>query len=394
MRNRSTSLRASSRCFAFLLFLSQLSALSSQLFAPPTGRAEATAKGGTITLETGEIAGAKFTLARPVHWNARLLLLAHGLRDADRPLDADFSPALLSYRTFLDEGWIVAATSYRRNGVIIADAIADLDALRDYLAQKFGAADRVLIEGESMGGLIATLMAEREPAEPRLYHGAIAIGATLSVQEAGSSGAITLQPRLPLLFLSNQSELSAPTAYVSAKIFRENAELRPALFRVARDGHVNLNQPERLAALRALNAWLDRGRVALPSPAAGADFFDTTVSPPPQLSQVITHPDARGFDARVLELSHHYGNVVLNAQPTDLSAIGVAQQQWLQLTVRGATYRVRLGHDSTSVKRGEWVIFPNADGFVWLARNFADAAGTARLTVGDVVSLRRYDDPK
>src|SRR5258707_4017357 len=79
-----------------------------------------------FTTETGEIEGAKFTLLRPHTWNNRVLLLAHGLRDADRPLVADLFPEHLAYRALLDEGWIIAKTSYRRNGVIVADAIKDL----------------------------------------------------------------------------------------------------------------------------------------------------------------------------------------------------------------------------------------------------------------------------
>ena len=39
----------------------------------------------------------------------------------------------------------------------------------------------------------------------------------------------------------------------------------------------------------------------------------------------------------------------------------------------------------------EWVTFANADGFYWLARNFADAAAAAKLKVGDTVTLRRFD---
>ena len=361
-----------------------------------------------VTLETGELNGAKFTLARPRTWNQRVLLLAHGLRDADRPLVADLNPDHLAYRTLLEEGWIVAKTSYRRNGLIVADAIADLDALREHIEKKFGAPDRVLLEGESMGGLIATLIAEREPepdatARPK-YAGAIAIGAALSVQEPGATVGVSLQPRIPLLFLANQSELNAPRAYVTAKeIPRANAELLHVLFCISRDGHVNVNQLERLAALRALNAWLDRGRTALPTPEGASakslakvdtPFFDATVPSEPLPSQVTMHPDGRGFDARVTEISGNYGNVFLNAQPTDFAALNLGKLQWFQLTAHAQAFRVRLGNDFSSVKRGEWVIFPNADGFFWLARNYADAAATAALKVGDPVRIQLYYEPK
>ena len=211
------------------------------VFAGSLGAAPA-----AVTLETGEIAGAKFTLARPAHWNARILLLAHGLRETGRPLVADLSPTDLAYQTLLEEGWIVAKTSYRRNGTIIADAIADLDALRDHIEKKFGTPDRVLLEGESMGGIIVTLMAERTPEEPRRYAGAVAIGAALEMTEEGAHLGLNLMPQMPLLFLSNQTELDGPIAYLTTKLRPADysPQLRPVLYRVSRNGHVNVNQRE------------------------------------------------------------------------------------------------------------------------------------------------------
>ena len=210
-------------------------------------------------IETGEINGAKFTLARPAQWNHRVLLLAHGLRSTDRPLVAALFPDQLATKTLLDEGWLVATTSYRRNGPIVADAIADLDALRAHIAEKLGAPQRVLLEGDSMGGLIVTLMAERPLQTPRLYHGAIAIGAVLDLREPDSALTISFRPQIPLLFLTNQSELDGPKNYVTHDA-TDLAAIRAQLFRVARDGHVNVNQHERLAAIRAVNAWLEIGR--------------------------------------------------------------------------------------------------------------------------------------
>jgi hypothetical protein len=65
---------------------------------------------------------------------------------------------------------------------------------------------------------------------------------------------------------------------------------------------------------------------------------------------------------------------------------------WFQLTAHGRAYRVRYGRDFDSVKRSEWVAYPNAEGFFLFARSYADAAATAALKVGDSVSIRRYDE--
>lgn len=349
-------------------------------------------------VDTGEIEGAKFMIARPLHWNKRLLLLAHGYRAEDRPLVADLFPEQLAYRTLLEEGWIVAKTSYRRNGIIVADAIMDLDFLRDHIAAQFGAPDRTIVEGESMGGLIGTLIAERESdldeAGRYRFHGVIAIGAALSVQERGRGVSLSLVPRMPLLFVSNQSELEGPQGYVENPRARSlRPEERPALFRIARDGHVNVNQAERLAALRVINEWLDTGdRSALPSPANGQRFYDATVKPEPEPSHVAMHADARGFETHVTEVSAVYGNVALDAQAADFAAAGIEPKTLFLLRVGEQTWKVLYGHDFGDAPKGEWVAFPNADGFTWLARNYGDAAATAGLKSGSTASVSKLDD--
>lgn len=337
-------------------------------------------------LETGEIAGAKFTLARPATWNRQVLLIAHGYRDEKSPLVADLFPDQLATKTLLAEGWIVAKTSYRRNGLVVADGLADLDALRAHIAKTYGAPTRVLLEGESMGGLIVTLAAERAP---DLYAGAIAIGAALVIKEPGSTLAPSGHPEIPLLFLTNQSELDGPAAYVATAATQTAPNLRPALFRVSRDGHVNVNQAERLVALRALTSWLDHGRDHLPAPGVGKPAFDATVPPQPVASQVTPDADTSGFTARITEVSAIYGNVFLNIQPADFTAAGIAPKTHFQITAHGRAHRVLYGRDFGDVPRGDWVAFPNADGFFWLSRNWENAAASAGLKLGDTVAIRR-----
>jgi hypothetical protein len=337
------------RLFALALVFSNFFALASALYAVPA----------TPTLVTGEIAGAKFTIARPAVWNRQVLLIAHGYRDEKSPLVADLFPDQLATKTLVAEGWIVAKTSYRRNGLVIADGLADLDALR-----------------------------ERAPDR---YAGAVAIGAALKLKEPGATLAPSVQPKIPLLFLTNQSELDGPAAYVASAAKPTAPNLRPVLFRVSRAGHVNVNQAERLVALRALTAWLDRGRAALPTPALAAAHFDATVLPQPVASQVTRDADARGFTARVTEVSAIYGNVFLNIQPADFAGAGIAPQTYFQITAHGRTFRVRYGSDFSDVPRGNWVAFPNADGFFWLSRNWENAAASAQLKLGDTVAIRQFD---
>jgi len=365
-------------------------ALGCVLLAPLRFAGAADAPAPAPTIETGEIAGAKFAFVRPARWNRSLLLLAPGLRPADRPLVADLDPHRPATRTLVAEGWIVATTSYRRNGLIIGDAADDLDALREHLEAVFGAPERVILEGDSMGGLIVTLLAEREPTEPKRYHAAVAIDAALQLSEPNSTLGLTLQPRIPLLFLSNVSEVDAARNYVQAKPAAADPALRPVLFQVARSGHDNVNDAERLAALRAVTAWLDQGRAAVPKPSPEALFFDATVVPAAGPSRVAVHPDGRGFDAHVTAIDPAQGNVTLDAQPADFAAARIGRMSWFQLTAHGRTFRVLYGRDFDSVKRAEWVVFPDADGFVLLGRNRADAAAAAEIAVGDGVGVTRF----
>ncbi|MEO6004702.1 MAG: alpha/beta hydrolase [Opitutus sp.] len=336
-------------------------------------------------VEEGQIQGAQFTVLRPARWNRHVLLIAHGYVPEGRPLQVDLSLETPAYRTLVNEGWLVGKTSYRRNGIIVTDAIADVNALLELIVKKYGKPDRVILEGESMGGLIVTLLAERAPQD---YQGAVAIGAALQIDEPGAKVRPSGQPKIPLIFMSNQTELDGPLAYSTQPSSTQNPALAPAVFRISRDGHVNVNQAERLVALRALNAWIDSGRGTLPVPTAGATTHDATVIPRPTASRVVVAPDRRGFKAHVTAIARAYGNVFVDAQTLDFETAGIAPQTWFDLVAHGQSFRAFYGSGFDSVKEGEWVVFPDADGFTCVCRNFADAAGSARLSLGDEVTVR------
>lgn len=376
-------------------FLALCSALVSVIQAanpPPRPRPKPSAP-AVARLEQGEIEGAKFTWIRPAKWNRCILLLAHGQRPETAPLVADLFPEHAAYKALVDEGWIVAKTSFRRNGIIVADALLDLENLRAEIVRRFGKPTRVLVEGESMGGFIALLIAERLPEETPLFHGVVAIDAALAMRDpASDTVGLTMQPQLPVVFLSSRTEFEGPRHYAETKLPGAIAAIRPVLLRVNRDGHVNVNQTERLSALRILNTWLDSGLETLPKPEGGKTYLDMTHLPEPMPSRVFLDADNRGFTAHVTEVSRVFGNILLDTQPADFAAIGLVRNAYVQLTVRDHHFRVFLGKDFSSVKRGEWVMFPNADGFYWLARNFFSAAEASQAEVGDLVQIRRYDE--
>jgi pimeloyl-ACP methyl ester carboxylesterase len=338
-----------------------------------------------VKVDVGHLAGANFAIANPPgQWNHRLLLLAHGYRPDSAPLIADLHPERASIKAVLAEGWMVATTSYRRNGMVVGDAIADLDALRAYIAASYGPPERVILEGESVGGLIVTLMAERDA---DLYDGAIGFDATLYVKEVNGTVGLSLLPRIPLIFLATEREVPEARSYLTSLVARPAPAVQPALFLIKREGHTNINQAEHLAAFRAINAWIDGGREALPAAKDQFHYYDATIAPDPGPSTAVALPDNRGFQTTVAEVDAVYGNILLEAQAQDFASGGISPMTFCTLTAGGTSYRTLYGRTYSDVKDGEWIAFPDADGRTVLSRGFANAVRTTGLKVGDAVTL-------
>jgi hypothetical protein len=235
-----------------------------------------------------------------------------------------------------------------------------------------------------MGGEIVTMMAERD-AGP--YQGALVFDATLYAKEPNSDTGLSLLPRIPLLFVATYHEFKQASGYLTALVARPPPVVQPALFTISREGHTNINQPERLAARRALIAWVERGRDALPSPGGNQRYYDATIPANPGRSVATMHPDNRGFDTWVAEVDAIYGNVLLQAQEADFEAAGIAPMTYFDFWANGKAYRTLYGRTYTDVRNGEWVAFPDADGRTVLSMSFANGSATAGLRVGDPVSL-------
>jgi pimeloyl-ACP methyl ester carboxylesterase len=321
----------------------------------------------------GEIQGAKFALAAAENWNGSVLIYCHGLRAESEPLAAELLPLRSAQRKMLEHGWLIAATSYRRNGLVVADGLRDVIALRDEIARRFGAPRRVLLHGESMGATIATLLMERESEK---FSGALAVGAALSLDENGIAVEFTARPGGPILFLSNRNEADRARHYVDKAA---GSTMPPVLWTADRDGHVNVNQREVGTALSALNGWLDGGVKPAPQ--------DDTLAPEPRPSTMIA-ADGDGR-AAMTQRNPLYGNITLDFQAADFEKLGIGPGATFTLTFASHSVPVRLGTTYNDVPRGDYVAFFDAEDRLLVAINRGNASEALGVKVGDLVTVGR-----
>lgn len=318
---------------------------------------------GKIKIDQGTLGASKIMIAVPEKWNRNVLILVHGLRPENTPLTADFDVDALPYRQMLKDGWMVASTSFRRNGFIVDDAILDVDDLHNYIVKTYGQPKQVFLFGGSMGGIIITTMAETHGQE---YDGAVAVGAALGVL-----GPIDkFDPKMPVLYLTNQSETTGPRSYVDKAA---SATVKPAFWLVKRDGHCNTTGEEELAALRALIAYKNTGKIAFDR--------DGTIIPKPPAS-VARFEDNRAF-ARVKKR----GNILTEFVAADLERLGIKKGDMFRVSFGDKTVTVLLGTTYSDVPKGEWIAFVQAEGLLKIARNWEDAAGTLGCKEGDELCI-------
>ncbi len=331
-----------------------------------------------VETDQGSIREARFKLAKPRDWNGRIFLLAPGWRppDAKRMAFLDIHGALES--ELLRAGWLIATTSYRRNGLVVEDGVQDLKKLVQRIEKLYGPAERLVIEGSSMGGAIGVLIAEGSFFPALLQVGVLAYGVDL--EEPGETGPLPLthRPGHPLLLMSNRSEWVSPMNYVRQSPW---GPLRPALWSLDRDGHVNLNSAERSRALEAMNHWLSTGERPAGKPPSG---LDVTVDFSLRSATAVRTPN--GLRVRVTGIDPIFGNV-----ETDMVAESFEWLSWYfagEIGVRGGTLQpILFGTTYGDVDPGELVAFVTAEGYVRVAQNMGNAAQRLKCQVGDYLDF-------
>lgn len=126
----------------------------------------------------GELGGAKYAIKLPKKWNGTLLLYSHGYRFA-QPGPPSFDPVSTAAQVtstdtdgsgsdplstkLLAQGYALAGSSYKSNGWAVADGVAADEALHARFAKLVGKPKRTYVWGDSLGGLITEIVAERNP---------------------------------------------------------------------------------------------------------------------------------------------------------------------------------------------------------------------------------------
>lgn len=234
----------------------------------------------------GEIIGARWTALVPANWNGRLLLEAPDRISAPAPLVAPLEADTPEHQALLTAGWAIATTTYRRTGPILVDAIDDLRALRGHLAAELGEPKIVLVDGLGMGGLIATIIAERHADE---FHGCLARDPKFDARDPRALRfKCDHQPRGPLFFLFGLETAPGVIAYQERARAVANAESYvPVLwFQPApADADPAAAPVTHLGAIEALTAWVQTRQM----PAARLENLPAVEEPSPESEAAKEH---------------------------------------------------------------------------------------------------------
>jgi pimeloyl-ACP methyl ester carboxylesterase len=126
-----------------------------------------------LKIDTGRIKNAMYRIVIPENWNHNLVMYAHGYEFPTMPSDPkSFHNARndQSIKPYLDRGFAVARSAYRKKGWALAEGVDDTEALRKYFSKKYGKPDTCYITGHSMGGGITLATIENYT---KYYNGAM-----------------------------------------------------------------------------------------------------------------------------------------------------------------------------------------------------------------------------
>ena len=155
-----------------------------------------------------------------------------------------------------------------------------------------------------------------------------------------------------------------------------SAPVQPVLWKVHREGHVNLNVAEIRAGLEALVAWAESGEIQSDK--------DATIVANPDSTAKISGKSAIGKAITIVEV---YGNAITSFVRKDMEALGIKLGDTFELSANGKTVPVLMGSNYNDVPVGEWVSFWDAEGYLLICRNYRNAVETLGLESDNPVTI-------
>lgn len=126
------------------------------------GTSSAASRGTSLD---GAIGKARYTVRVPSDWNGTLFLYSHGFVAPGQPnltMDAP-GPGEAVSSWLLSNGYAIAGSSYSSTGWSVEEALTDQMALLDLFQARVAKPSRVIVWGDSMGGLITAALAQLHP---------------------------------------------------------------------------------------------------------------------------------------------------------------------------------------------------------------------------------------
>ena len=112
---------------------------------------------------SGTVGQAAYRIELPATWNGTLVLYSHGYVAPGSPNPALAVSDPVTGAALLAQGYALAGTSYSTTGWALEQALVEQIALLDLFAAQVGTPKRTIAWGDSLGGMIAAGLVQRNP---------------------------------------------------------------------------------------------------------------------------------------------------------------------------------------------------------------------------------------
>jgi pimeloyl-ACP methyl ester carboxylesterase len=132
---------------------------------------------GVRCLRGQDSAGAHYLIAMPAKWSGVLVVHAHGGPSLGEPKASRADEDIRRWAITLTEGHAWAGSVFRQGGFAVTTAAEDTERVRRIFVDHVASPRRILLHGQSWGGMVATRAAELFPAS---WHGILLTSAVVA----------------------------------------------------------------------------------------------------------------------------------------------------------------------------------------------------------------------